>query len=215
MYFEILGTQTRLMGTMHYLPKGEGDLPFWIWDAFTWAETIILESDNSVKISAPLGPFALSFIKTLTQTADGMSEGVEAKFRVRNKEKCFAYLETMDDAVGLMNLLPDSHAKYLQRVYSRHNAVKRMHRMFDAWKVGNLSKVEAIDLTSPESSMLNVRHFMLTTRNERWMPRIIDQMNASTRGLIAVGCGHLPGENGLVQMLCRAGYELRKLDVFH
>jgi len=45
MYYEIVGTNARLAGSLHQWPadSGTGDLPHWVWDAYRWSEKIYLE----------------------------------------------------------------------------------------------------------------------------------------------------------------------------
>jgi hypothetical protein len=49
MYYEIVGTNARLAGSLHQWPadSGTGDLPHWVWDAYRWSEKIYLEADLS------------------------------------------------------------------------------------------------------------------------------------------------------------------------
>jgi uncharacterized protein YbaP (TraB family) len=45
MYYEIIGTQVRLAGSLHRLPIASPDLPQWIWRAYEWSEELIFEAD--------------------------------------------------------------------------------------------------------------------------------------------------------------------------
>jgi uncharacterized protein YbaP (TraB family) len=47
MYFEIVGTTTRLLGSMHQWPveSGPRELPAWVWDGYQWSEQLYLEAD--------------------------------------------------------------------------------------------------------------------------------------------------------------------------
>lgn len=45
----------------------------------------------------------------------------------------------------------------------------------------------------------------LDNRNKRWIPKLVQLMNTKTI-FIAVGAGHLAGENGLIQLLRNQGY---------
>lgn len=46
---------------------------------------------------------------------------------------------------------------------------------------------------------------LLTDRNKRWIPRII-KIASEKSTLFGVGAGHLAGENGVIQLLRKAGY---------
>ena len=45
----------------------------------------------------------------------------------------------------------------------------------------------------------------LDNRNKRWIPKLVQLMNTKTI-FIAVGAGHLAGENGVIQLLRKQGY---------
>lgn len=51
---------------------------------------------------------------------------------------------------------------------------------------------------------------MLNQRNKHWMPRLRKFLDDG-RAVILVGAGHLPGPNGLVNLLRADGYEVRSL----
>jgi uncharacterized protein len=45
MYYEIIGTQVRLAGSLHRLPAPSPGLPDWIWRGYEWSEELIFEAD--------------------------------------------------------------------------------------------------------------------------------------------------------------------------
>ncbi len=45
MYFQIAGSNVRIGGTMHCVPKGK-PLAHWVHDAINWARVIYLEHDK-------------------------------------------------------------------------------------------------------------------------------------------------------------------------
>lgn len=53
---------------------------------------------------------------------------------------------------------------------------------------------------------------LLAGRNRAWLPVIEEAARPGTRILVAAGAGHLPGEDGLLSLLERAGWVLRRLD---
>jgi uncharacterized protein YbaP (TraB family) len=54
MYFEIPGTNIRLMGSMHRLPADSPGLPGWTTKAYDWCDELVFESD--ISIMPPLYP---------------------------------------------------------------------------------------------------------------------------------------------------------------
>lgn len=58
MYFEISGTNVRIMGSMHLFPAGSDGLPAWAEQAYKWCENLIFESDQAdtlAQLHPPVG----------------------------------------------------------------------------------------------------------------------------------------------------------------
>lgn len=53
---------------------------------------------------------------------------------------------------------------------------------------------------------------MLTERNRHWMPRLRSHLNEG-RAVILVGAAHLPGPNGLIELLRADGYKVTTVDM--
>jgi len=49
---------------------------------------------------------------------------------------------------------------------------------------------------------------MMTDRNERWIPQIIALLDEPGTVLVAVGAGHLAGEDSVIKMLRAEGFEV-------
>lgn len=45
MYWQVIGTNVRVLGSMHMLPANSSGLPIWATQAFEWAEILVFESD--------------------------------------------------------------------------------------------------------------------------------------------------------------------------
>lgn len=46
MYFEVPNTKFRLAGTIHSFPQPCPDVPKWLWQAYDWAEDLVVESSS-------------------------------------------------------------------------------------------------------------------------------------------------------------------------
>lgn len=79
-----------------------------------------------------------------------------------------------------------------------------------AWLAGDIG--QAIDparsalLADPE-----LRETLLTARNRTWARQIEAVLAREPRVMVAVGAGHVPGPDGLAELLARRGYALRPL----
>jgi hypothetical protein len=58
MYYEIIGTQVRLAGSLHRLPVGSPGMPDRIWRAYEWSEELMFEADatDALKYFFSIGP---------------------------------------------------------------------------------------------------------------------------------------------------------------
>lgn len=54
---------------------------------------------------------------------------------------------------------------------------------------------------------------VVAKRNQEWAPIIASNIETGSC-LIAVGAMHLPGENGLINMLKEQGYEMNPINLF-
>jgi uncharacterized protein len=50
MYYEILGSNVRLAGSLHLLPATAPTLPEWVTDAYAWSEELVFEADSSTAL---------------------------------------------------------------------------------------------------------------------------------------------------------------------
>ena len=118
------------------------------------------------------------------------------------------YLETAEEFAALTTALSDDqYAELLLRVLrDRAGFRKALYTMHEVWLTGSLAEVTrplpATLLGIPEISDL-----ILTARNRHWFPRLLDTIASGRRVLVGVGAAHLPGTNGLLYLLRRAGYD--------
>ena len=92
----------------------------------------------------------------------------------------------------------------LNQLKSADNYKEILARIMKAYHSENL---EELSLLVAEKDFMSERayHILVTKRNRRWV-KTIASLTASQSAFIAVGAGHLPGEQGLIQLLIRGGY---------
>ena len=80
------------------------------------------------------------------------------------------------------------------------------------YKSGNLNLLysEYINDTSATALTLREKHDFLDKRNAKWAKKIAEIIKKDS-AFIAVGALHLPSENGLIALLKKMGYKVRKL----
>jgi hypothetical protein len=84
-------------------------------------------------------------------------------------------------------------------------------RLIAAWRTGDEATLEALTSTEVREKFPTVYKMLFVDRNRAWLPAIEEYLRTPQKELILVGAGHLVGEDGLLAMLRRRGYQVRKL----
>ncbi|MBS1772396.1 MAG: TraB/GumN family protein [Bacteroidetes bacterium] len=114
-------------------------------------------------------------------------------------------LESVSEQLDLFDNLPaDSVVKDIMSVIKGKQDDKSEYRkMVTAYKKQDLQQL--YKLISESEQIDKELSSFLDVRNEKWIPRIIEKMDR-TSVFFAVGAGHLPGKNGVIALLRKAGY---------
>ena len=76
----------------------------------------------------------------------------------------------------------------------------------DVYRKQDLSKIEELTVTG-DATVSNYLDLLLYGRNRRWADSLTSLMREKSL-LIAVGAGHLPGDQGVINLLRKKGYVL-------
>lgn len=123
----------------------------------------------------------------------------------QDHELILSGLETMEFQFSLFQQLPDSimASAIMEMVRSSNEQSEQfteMLKLYQAQDVEGLSQ-----LINSGDDILGNTDALLTDRNEKWVP-IIEEKIKLKSCFIAVGAGHLGGENGLINLLTKSGY---------
>lgn len=97
----------------------------------------------------------------------------------------------------LITILKDKLDKYSKKLNNRNCGLedayrnKKIHYDFD----------KTVDIP------------ILTVRNQKWIPKIIDILQENSNVFIAVGIGHLNFKNGLIEQLKNLGYKVTPVNL--
>ena len=167
-------------------------------------------------LSAPLSflqtmkPFmlvALLYPKMMPcKTVSGVEEELMKLVKLQKKE--IKGLETMELQAAVFDSIPyEEQAKeLLKSIDSMDLNRKNFDTMMRVYKSQRLSGIEAL-FSKSELGMQNHEDILLNKRNINWVGQlgpILKKENV----LIAVGAGHLVGENGLISLLRKKGYKV-------
>ncbi len=120
--------------------------------------------------------------------------------------------ETMAEQLNVLQTLPDNGKDLLlESISDEQNNTDIYTCLIQSWKDGDketlLDILETADWDDATSSQL------LTSRNKKWIEKIIDPQFLSPTGkyVIAVGALHLIGQHNLRELLGQQGYEIELL----
>ncbi len=83
-----------------------------------------------------------------------------------------------------------------------------MKSMKDAWRRGDLKKLEKIGISDLQNDFPEIYKTLLVDRNNAWIPQIEAMARTKEIELILVGALHLAGEDGLLEQLKARGYKI-------
>ncbi|SIT91741.1 TraB/GumN family protein [Pontibacter indicus] len=142
-------------------------------------------------------------------------EPLDMYFANQNKKnnKKVSTLETMEQQFSLLyNHYPlDKQAEQLVAyIKNKGMAVELSNKLVQLYFNKDLEGIWALSQEYNELTGGGDMAYMTDERNKDWMTKLPAIMKEQST-FIAVGAAHLPGENGLLQLLQRAGYTVKPL----
>ncbi len=122
-----------------------------------------------------------------------------------NDGKPVGGLETIDDQTKALfgSPITEQAASLMQVVRDGDGQIELVRRMASMYMSGNLDGLYKL-MTSPEGGMTAAeRKSLITDRNHAWIAPMKEMM-AGHAVLFAVGAGHLPGPDGVLELLRQA-----------
>ncbi len=114
-------------------------------------------------------------------------------------------LEQVEDQLNIFDEIPYKlQAKEFAETILNIDSVKKSFRdMLESYKQKDLNALNK--LTDDEDEFSDYNDLLLTDRNEKWIPEIIEQAKLKPT-FFAVGAAHLGNENGVINLLRKKGY---------
>lgn len=151
-----------------------------------------------------LKPFFFS--SAIAQEQMGNTKSYEMEFNKmakKNRKKTLG-LETMDYQLETINKISiNDQAKMLMEEFDK-NPTEQFNDLLRLYLNEDLNGLYSI-VTSESSQINNFNQDFLDVRNKNWIPVIESQIKVNST-FIAVGAAHLPGENGVINLLKMKGY---------
>jgi uncharacterized protein YbaP (TraB family) len=129
----------------------------------------------------------------------------------KEQNKVVEGLETVEQQMEVIDQIPYSEqAKMLTDYLFEIEKFKiETFEILKLYKEGNLEELQK-QMNSPNQSYTKYLDGMLLQRNRNWIP-IIDKQVTEAPVFIAVGAGHLAGEEGVISLLRKLGYTVSPL----
>ncbi len=180
-----------LFGTIHAGVESS-ELPVLVNSAIGRSDIFVMEtSPGDVYPPPPGAVFPMGQPMDLSLANDAHSQGVRV-----------GTLESMAFQLSLLKELGSS--KELAAMLA--DDAGALEPLVDAYRQGDLDAISTLTETGDAS----MREVLLTDRNYRWV-RKLSHLLAHGGAFIAVGVGHIPGEDGLLDLLDRHGFSVSRM----
>ena len=180
-------------------------------------ETAIKKSGMTQPMLDRMETWAVAFMLLGNQFKDmGLKtgEGVETVLRqaFANQGKTVGELESNREQLGFFDGLPESAQRVLLEgaIDEPKSMTDEFDRMLSSWARGDIHDI-AKSFNETLAVSPELREALLKRRNVNWSRWVERRMAAPGSVMIAVGAGHLAGNDSLVDMLKRGGYTVRRL----
>lgn len=114
-------------------------------------------------------------------------------------------LERLEDQFAIFDQVPDTAEArmILSMIRDFEGQRAQFAQMVDAYKKRDLVALSRMMESSPD--MKGFEEILLYRRNRNWIP-VIESATSKASCFFAVGAGHLPGPEGVISLLRKAGY---------
>ena len=124
------------------------------------------------------------------------------------KSKIFSQIDVeIDRKPGAVN--PVAQPANIENA-DKNKDSKEMKEMLQAYNEQDLAKLEAM-LLKTDAGISSFTDILLYNRNRTWVQKLKELMKNKAL-VIAVGAGHLPGDQGVIQLLRKEGYKVDPVD---
>lgn len=121
--------------------------------------------------------------------------------------------ETIEQQIGfLANLSEDvQHAMLVEALAGAGETPGDLEVMMRAWEKGDLVLLERLVLDETRTQYPEVYDVLFVQRNNAWVATLLTELDGSGVDFVAVGAGHLLGEDGLVAQLRARGLSVERV----
>jgi uncharacterized protein YbaP (TraB family) len=142
------------------------------------------------------------------------TNGVDQVFddRARKDGKTVGSLETVDEQIGFLTLIDKGidNEQLMQTIGELGQLSTNMSAIISAWRKGDERDLEQLMLKEFKDEP-KLYQALIVERNRKWVKKIEGYLRRPHTVMVIVGVAHLVGDDGLVNLLRKAGYKPVKL----
>jgi uncharacterized protein YbaP (TraB family) len=208
-----LKTKIRVAQEM-ILPNGKTLRNYLSAEEFNRLNTYCLDSlklkKGKLKKYYRLKPFFFSSVVAQEQMGEISSYEMEFMKIAKKRKMTMIGLESIEFQMQTINKITvEDQAKMLMQEFGS-NPTEQFDDMLNLYLKEDLEGLYKV--VSEESNAIpEFNYNFLEVRNKNWIP-VIEKNIASNTFFIAVGAAHLPGENGVIQLLRSKGYSVEPIN---
>ncbi len=158
-------------------------------------------------------PFTLMSVLYTKVLPCSKMESYEQSFMAmaQQQKKEILGLEKLEDQFAVFDKIPDTAEvnMILNMINDFSGQKKEFAKMTEAYKRKDLDALAKMINASPD--MAGYEDLLLVNRNKNWIP-VMEKAMATQGIFFAVGAGHLPGEDGVLTLLRKAGYTVTPVE---
>lgn len=162
-------------------------------------------------------PWYASLLMVATEYAAlgaAADRGVDQFFEERAKKdgKPGIGLETVEQQLALFSgMTGEQEREVLEQTLAEMESVEEeFDNMIGAWKAGDLEALQELLFREAERYPDLMESF-LHARNRAWVPVLEKVLERGGKAMVLVGAGHLGGEQGVIALLRRKGFEVKQV----
>lgn len=142
--------------------------------------------------------------------ATGVEAVLSAEANASGKQ--LDYFETAEGQVRILAGLPmETQVEWLRVSLADMSDLRgEADRMVTAWATGDMDTLDAQVNGSIRDASAELYEALMVARNRNWVPQIEAMIASGGTHFVAVGAGHMPGDEGVVELLQAQGYTVTR-----
>lgn len=143
------------------------------------------------------------------------SEGVDAFYYAKGKQagKKIAWFETPEEQLNFIATMGEGEedAMINYTLDDLEDLPSMINQMRAFWRAGDMQGLYKIGMEDFAKDYPKVFDDLLINRNKNWLPDLLAFLQTPETEFVLVGSMHIPGKDGLIDMLTKHGYTVTQL----